>query len=325
MANIRNIIGVGSLAAFAADAASLYMERDSLIERLYRDRGISNSLTFPSDLNSSVPYLAMEFKKYERRSITQQPFYAGQGKIRLPIPENLTENTSVSYDKGTSLGPIAGALTDAATSTIAGNFADAGQSLFGAAAGAGAAVLGAGLRRAQAPETLTPAASALTGLTTNPFQVVLFKAPEFRTHRFSWRFVPKSRDETDILKQLITVFKFHSLPGISAAGGVFFSYPEIIELSFKPTNEFLYKFKPCVVESVSVNYAPSGPSFYRATNAPTAIQFSINLQEIEIMTKADFFRERNIRGLTEEQLRGIDQQVQELQRQADEISQQRFG
>lgn len=320
MANIRTILGVGGLAAFAADAASLYMERDSLIGRLYRDRGISDSLIFPADLNSNVPYLAMEFKKYERRSISQQPFYAGQGKIRLPIPENLTENTTVSYDKGTSLGPITGALTDAATSTIAGNFADAGQSLFGAAAGAGAALLGTASRRAGA-ETLPSAASALTGLTTNPFQVVLFKAPEFRSHRFSWRFVPKDRDETERLRQLITVFKFHSLPGISAAGGVFFSYPEIIELSFKPTDQFLYKFKPCVVESVSVNYAPNGPSFYRSTNAPTAIQFSVNLQEIEIMTKADFLRDRIVRGLTDQELARIDQRVRELEEAAATVGQ----
>jgi hypothetical protein len=41
---------------------------------------------------------------------------------------------------------------------------------------------------------------------------------------------------------------------------------------------------------VTVNFAPNSPSFFRSTNAPTALQFSIKVQEIEIWTKADYFR-----------------------------------
>ena len=80
------------------------------------------------------------------------------------------------------------------------------------------------------------------------------------------------------------------LPGISGpgTGGVFFSYPEILQIKLFPKDDYLYRFKPCVVDNVSVNYAPNNPSFYRETGAPTAVQFSVSLQEIEIWTKNDY-------------------------------------
>jgi hypothetical protein len=39
---------------------------------------------------------------------------------------------------------------------------------------------------------------------------------------------------------------------------------------------------------MSVNFAPnSGPSFFKRTNAPTEIQFSIQLKEIEYWVQSD--------------------------------------
>jgi hypothetical protein len=48
-----------------------------------------------------------------------------------------------------------------------------------------------------------------------------------------------------------------------------------------PRDRHLYKFKPCAVTDVVVHYAPSGPSFYRDTQAPTMVVLSINLLEVE--------------------------------------------
>jgi hypothetical protein len=60
----------------------------------------------------------------------------------------------------------------------------------------------------------------------------------------------------------------------------------IINLS--PDDSFLYKFKPCVVESMSVNFAAGGqPSFFKNSNAPTEVQIDINFLEIEYWLKED--------------------------------------
>jgi hypothetical protein len=68
-----------------------------------------------------------------------------------------------------------------------------------------------------------------------------------------------------------------------------------LEINFRPSDEFLYRFKPCVVESINVNFTPgSSPSFFRGTStrapAPTAVNIELRVQEIEIWTKADYLR-----------------------------------
>jgi hypothetical protein len=301
MSGVRAVTyGVGGIAAVAGltDAGILYA-RGGRFSRLFQQE-----LAFPSDLlrsgnlasdGAEAPYMSMQFSAYRRRSITEQPFYEGQMKIRLPIPEGLVEQTSVSYNKA-ELGSAAGSVVDAASLRPSGSLTEiagqVGTGIATAASGVGTAALRnviAGVAGEGNAQVGLNALSAISGITANPFQTVLFKSPEFRAHTFRWKFAPETAAETNMLRDIINTFKYHSLPGISAAGGVFFSYPEILEINFRPSDEFLYKFKPCVVESITVNFAPgNGPSFYRSTNAPTALQLELRVQEIEIWTKADY-------------------------------------
>ena len=283
MADVRSIIGAAGLGVFAADALNLY-------DRMGRDAArMQQRLWFPLDLKADVPYMSMQFSAYKRRSIYQQPFYQPEMRIRLPVPENLTERTSISYDN-TNLNSVTGASVEAAAGTLSNQGGTFAQDLAGILSGAGATVAGAAAARAGVGSGVPTALSALSGITTNPFQIVLFKSPDFRSHSFSWRFVPTNKGESDMINDIVETFRYHSLPGISAAAGVLFSYPEILEISFGPADNYLYKFKPCVVKDISVNFAPNGPSFYRSTNAPAAVHFTINVQEIEIWTKADWDR-----------------------------------
>jgi hypothetical protein len=284
---IRNAFIAGGAAAglvAAVDAGNLYA-------RSGRFSGLrQEEITFPDDLfrTTGTPYMSMQFSAYRRRSIYEQPSYNSQMKIALPIPDGLIEQTSVSYDKA-SLGSVAGSVVETVSQGMPTSFRDLGTQLGTVAAGAGASAI---QNLATAAPNALNALSAISGITANPFQTVLFKSPEFRSHVFRWKFAPETEDETARLRDLINIFKYHSLPGISAASGVFFSYPEILEINFRPTDEFLYKFKPCVVESITVNFTPgNGPSFYRSTNGPTGIQVELRVQEIEIWTKADYLRD----------------------------------
>jgi len=294
-------LGFGAIGA-AADAANLY-DRASQDATRFQD-----SLRFPLDLKDTVgvPYMSMQFSAYKRRSIYQQPFYQPEMKIRLPIPENLVERTSVNYDNN-NLGSVAGAGVEALAGGLSGEGGSFAQRAAAVASGVGVASAQAALSNiVPGASQAANFASTLSGITTNPFQVVLFRSPDFRSHTFSWRFVPINSDESEMIRSIVETFKYHSLPGLSAAGGVFFSYPEILEISFSPDDYYLYKFKPCVVKEVAVNFAPSAPSFYRLTNAPTAVQFTINLQEIEIWTKADWVRNQERVGLQAGRLSGAE-------------------
>lgn len=296
----RLLLGAG--VAAAADAAVLYA-RSSQLARDYQ-----NDITFPQDListNAEAPFMSMEFSAYRRRSIYEQPFYETQMKINLPIPDNLVEQQGLDY-KLAELGSVVGSIAEAlspgaptlarAAAVASGVGAAATPRLAAGFAQTVAQRAGVSLTREEARQGVSQAGAlipTLFGITANPFQAVLFKSPDFRAHTFKWTFVPKNRDESETIRQLVETFKFHSLPGVSAAGGVFFSYPEILKISLRPRDQYLYKFKPCVVDTIAVNYAPNSPSFYKSTGAPTAVQFSIKLQEIEIWTKADWLRDAN--------------------------------
>ena len=98
---------------------------------------------------------------------------------------------------------------------------------------------------------------------------------------------PQSIEETYSIRNIINIFKKHSLPTI-VAGNPIFTIPDMVSISLSPESENMYKFKPAVVTSISVNYSPNPtPSFFRISGAPTTIELSIALQEVQIWTAAD--------------------------------------
>ena len=301
------------LLANIAGGASLRAVQE--LQRLYAGQ-LNRPITLPRDLLGPTNaagsatrnyYITFTFKKYERRAILEQPFYRDVGTYTLPIPKELVDTTSVSYEEA-SLGTVVGMAAEAISYAASGNATDAAAAGAGAA-GAAAATAATGALQGLARRTpgaagavaqsiadnAVPALRSLTGLTPNPFQTVLFKNPQFKTHRFSWRFIPRDEQESVDLRDLIRAFKYHMLPG-TVARGVLFTFPEIVQVRLHPDDKFTYMFKPCVIETMNVNYAPNGPSFYRRTDAPTAVDISINLKEIEFWTKNDFGPE--IRGFT---------------------------
>lgn len=287
--------GVGAAAALTgagfaiSNAADLYRSRQNMANQF------QDHLEFPSDLIQPFAggegrnfFMSFSFMKYEKRSIQNSPFLRSEGTVRLPIPDGIRDNLSVSYNTA-GLTPAVGAALEnftgpatGAISTITGTITD---TLAGATIGAlqGAA---AGNENAAAAARAT---QAYFGLAVNPYQTVLFEKPEFKTHNFSWKIMPKNEDESNRARNIFRTFQFHASPGVSEGAGLFFSYPSMVIINLYPSSEFLYRFKPCVLKSVNVNYAAgSNPSFFKRTNAPTAMTLSIQLQEIEYWTNRDY-------------------------------------
>lgn len=291
---ILGALAAGSAAAQFADAIS--------VQNNYSQQ-FQESLTFPTDLilGNDTPYITFKFEIYKKRSIyeTVRTETVNQnGTIRLPVPRNLQDNFSVTYSQE-NLGPGIGALTNAvvegspraALEQVPGGLAlQFGESLLRRAANSqsgGLLSLATGVA-AEAGSSIYNAVQSVSGVTPNPFQTILFKNPNFKKHQFSWSFIPKEQQESEKLRKIVETFQYHMLPGISKTASIFFTYPGIVRIFLNPTSKYLYKFKPCVVESFSVNYAPNGPAFYRKTVAPAALNVSITFQEVELWTKNDF-------------------------------------
>jgi hypothetical protein len=285
---VESAVAVFGAGFLTADAFQL-MDRSRAMTGLYQ-----RDITFPGDLIQSNRdfYISFKFQQYEKRSITNSPFLRSSGGIRLPLPSNLKDNLSVSYNPA-ELGPSAGAGlesivgespmpegTIAAAVTLAERGFLAGASIVeGRALEAAQKLLGRGAE----------AASAYSGVAANPYQTILFKNPNFKKHNFSWKLMPRDEDESNKIRDLVRTFQFHMSPGVSRGPGLFFSYPSMVIVSLFPSSEYLYRFKPCVVETVDVNYAAgSGPSFFKRSQAPSAITLSIQLQEIEYWINDDY-------------------------------------
>jgi hypothetical protein len=260
---------------------------------------INRDLMVPTDLinvNSSGEsrqyYITFQFAEYQRRSIFDQPFAQNLGGIRLPIPNNLVDTMTITYEQESAPGAVGAGIEQGISgrnqpgstgSTAMGILSTVGSALGGKA-------IDATVQAAQS--ALAGSASQglqLVGLAQNPFLTILFKQPTFKRHQFSWKLTPNNLPESDTLKNIINVFKYNMLPAMApSTGGTLLKYPNMVFIQLSPKEDYLYKFKPCVIESMSVNYASAGmPSFFKGSDAPTDVTLSINLLEIEYWLKED--------------------------------------
>lgn len=254
----------------------------------------NNSLSYPSEF--LINFIQMDFAQYVAPSTYSSGFQMTKqlGSVTLPLPANLTEAYDVQYN-------------DVALGMFGGEFADVAKGLANITPGnnfAGAQNIGAQVRERLAnadtiyalsrravgtvSEGLGTIFDQVTGKTPNPHLSVAFQGIGFRSHNFSWRLSPNSKEESDRIKEIIAFLKARMLP---QRDGFFLRYPDVV----KPTlvignsaNPYFFAFKPCVIDQMSVNYAPSGqPSFVRDQNnmlAPMEVEITLVLKEIEIWT-----------------------------------------
>jgi hypothetical protein len=253
---------------------------------------------FPSDLESYKFYITFDFRKFTRRDITDRAFYGpgASGTVRLPIPANMVDTSAVNWEGDTSLNPVLGSIIDTGARLKNTNDSSAStkqqlQTTLENLIKKGGLLAESPLALLAKGYALTGAAEAVAGVAINPFMTVLFQSPTFKRHRFQWAFMPQSKDETDTLRNILARFRLNMLPSLNGAAGVatglLLNYPNMCYVTLLPNNKDLYKFKPCVITNASINYAPSGPSFFGSTQAPTMVILTVDLLEMEYWIQED--------------------------------------
>lgn len=259
--------------------------------------GATNRFVFPSNLGPH--YMNIGISTSSRTS--SMSIFGGlkndiqntETSIALPLPENIRDITQIAYSEGPVLGG-ANAL-QAATGAISGGIAGGvGTRLIGRP-GAGGGLQGAvGALRGATGGLFVPALNEIisrTGLTPNQMLTVLLQGPTYKTHSFTWKLYPRDARESATIKNIVNELKIKSRPG-TALGRQFFTFPRLFNLSFTingkehfnendPVN-YLFAFKPAVLEGITVNYTPSGqPALYKGTGAPDGVELTLNFKEVE--------------------------------------------
>ena len=247
----------------------------------------------------------------------------------LPIPSNLTVASKMDYEQknigalgALSAGMIKGGAGGEALTDIGGALQskiESGLSLFGdettmtdaemdeanrskdqMIAGITSAVatlagkkfgggLGAAIAGATTGGDVLAGVSLAERVALNPHLAVLFKGVGLRSFSFQYKFIARSQDESNKLRDIVKALKYHMHPEYFV-GGFAFKYPDEFELTFSTNRrDWLFDIKSCVLTDMSVNYnGENMPIFFEDVGGPVSIDITMNFQETKIFTKEDY-------------------------------------
>lgn len=218
--------------------------------------------------------------------------------IALYLPPNIESNYGVNYNAHETgmLGFLAATASGAISSIKLGDNKAAAQALIGGAEGllqnaavnaiAAASELIAG---AEGGEELFNKAF---GRANNPYMEVLFDRPELREFTYNFTFVPRSEEETQDVKTIIEMFRFHMAPEMRQDHSRFMTLPSEFDIhymyqdgkGFAEENSYYNKISTCVLKNCAVNYTPDGVQSH-ADGSPVKITMSLTFAETEIIHK----------------------------------------
>ena len=171
---------------------------------------------------------------------------------------------------------------------------------------------------------------ATRGIVINPNAELMYDSPEMREIGMVFKMVPRTPDESKIIRRICQAFRKHSMPmyggaeseekfgevwgdwdkeNKNAVGNAqnkgtqldlgamnnFIRVPDLCKFTFMHGNTvhpYLVQFKPCAISKVEVTYTPDGTFSTYSDGAPTAVELRLNFME----TKVVFAQEVDLEG-----------------------------
>ncbi len=263
------------------------------INRVLSTLSSSNNVYYPLEIPKY--YLRLEVSNYSRASLLRLGTLVTIGNIILPLPHVLIDAHNVSYD-AKPFGPGVGAFLTArggpgrpdnvlsASQPIERQFQELGVAFGGAAQSILGSLVG----------TILNPAQAFLGIAPNRFLTVLLEGPAYKEFTLTWRFSPKTEQESEALRIIRRDLNNYMSPGLGV-GGLVFRFPKIFKISIMPNSKYMYKFKPAVIKGFHCNYTPGGQAaFYKARPgtdnlpAPEGIDMALTFLELEYWLEGDY-------------------------------------
>lgn len=232
-----------------------------------------------------------------------------RGTVILPIPEGIQDSNSAKWGSG-DMGPIQTATMGLGKEVVSGNgvgdAVGAVKNVFDKSVNA--ATTGTTQKMIQtffaskATQALTgggdfnQALSRETGVVFNSNTELLFSGVTLRSgFSFSFDMVPRSKRESDEIKDIIRFFKIESAAQKGAAAGdasgLFLKSPSVFQLKYmsggKP-HPFLNQFKICALNAMSVNYTASGTYATYSDATPVHMNMTLTFQELTPIYREDY-------------------------------------
>lgn len=227
---------------------------------------------------------------------------AGQ-KCDLHLPVAYQVNDGFDYSTA-SLGLAGAGLMGAANSgqsLASGLFEsikEGAQSVFDLF-GSGAVSRVAAVRGSQSlpiGEGLKSAVSITARAAMNPNIRTQFNGPSIREFNFVFKFIPKSAEESLMVKNIVKFFRFHSYPD-EIAPNIAYDYPNMFKIRLLSEVDGTFKnigtpIKLCYLKTVSTVYNPTSPVLH-PDGSPTEIDMTLTFTEYKPLNRDDVRNEDN--------------------------------
>lgn len=258
---------------------------------------LAGTFKYPSSLGNSSKFPYTVFMPYKRPSGLAGFTSIAQGAalydrtpapdfaVALPTPASAMKTQyQATYDTievGQAIGMAlqgAAAAGNAKTgeeffNSIATNVGDALKSVPTALAKTAAAAFGGSAQ----------AVDIFTGTADNPYTENVFKNVAFRTHSFSYTFMPKNEVESQTLDAIIRVFKFAMLPTPGLLG--YFEFPYEFQI-LHSNQDKTFLLMPSVLETFDVDFG-GGTDTMKSFNSryPAKISLSMTFKEMVLLSR----------------------------------------
>lgn len=113
-----------------------------------------------------------------------------------------------------------------------------------------------------------------------------FEGIDRRSFAFTFRMLPKSSEEAQIIKEIVTLFRYHAMPEFPIGGrigGRTMEVPSTFDISYVP-GRHLHKIDECALESVQVKYGGERTQFF-IDDQPVETELTLQFRELGIITK----------------------------------------
>ena len=161
------------------------------------------------------------------------------------------------------------------------------------------------------------------GIVLNPNAEILYDSPELREIGFTYKMIPRNSAEASVIKKIVKMFRFASVPswggnetkfkfekegdetavfkdGANAGQKFelmgkqnFMKVPYLCKFTFmtgSSVNLNVPQFKPCAIRKVGVNYTSDGTYATYKDGEPVATELTINFLESKVLFKEDISR-----------------------------------
>ena len=240
--------------------------------------GTAGQYTFPVDLPTvHMNIIEASVNPIETGGGSLLGRMIGRKMYRLPIPQQITDPLRVIYNDGYSYAGAIGAI--------------------------GTALANANGNRSAIPQFISAVGGVTQralGYTINTYKGIAMEQPQFKQHNLVWKLSPKTANESIVIQRIITSMRTGMLPrNPTGATKIVLGFPHVFIPFFHPNVSYMYKFKPCVMTGLDVDFAGGNPQpgFYKTNYAPESVVINMSLLEMEYWLENDYATNIDANGI----------------------------